>query len=88
MANHGDFVTPPPLPEAQPSRLAMVWEGNPEWTATNLALADTQPGDSSINISLSDGTSTKTMPLDPKQARELAAELAFRAGLLYPKASA
>lgn len=82
MTGHGDFVTPPPLPEAQPSRLAVVWAGNPQWTDKNLSLADTKPGDSSINIGISDARTAARIPLTPWQAWELVTELVVRLDIL------
>lgn len=88
MANHGDFVTPPPLPEAQSSRLAVVWAGNPEWTYRNLSVDNTKPVDSAVDIAITTDKATVVMPLSPGQARELAHELIIRADMIDPKAGA
>lgn len=86
MTTNGDFVTPPPIPEAQPSRLAVVWAGNPEWTNRNLSVDNTKPVDSAVNVGITTDKATVVMPLSPRQARELAHELIIRADMVDPKA--
>lgn len=80
----GEFVMPPALQGEAVHRLALVWAGKSEWTDTNLSLADTKPGDSSINLALSDKTHTMTMPVAPEQALQLAVEILIRLDIIKP----
>lgn len=84
MAGNDDFVSPLPIQFDQPARLALVWAGRDGWTDTNLSIQDTKPGDSSLNIGLSDKTRAMTMPLAPEQALQFAVEILIRLDIIKP----
>jgi hypothetical protein len=77
-----------PVHRESAHRLALVWAGNPEWTDTNLSVADTKPGDSSINVGWSDDKAARSMPVSADQARQIAMELIIRADIIDPQAGA
>jgi hypothetical protein len=84
MSDASGFIIPPPIETAAVERVAVVWAGDPEQTSCELWVDNTRPGDSSVNVGSSNGSSTIVMPLTPQRARELAHELIIRADLINP----